>query len=245
MAITYKISVPKPCAENWNEMTPTEKGRYCSVCATNVIDFSVMTDQEIIDFYETNKEKFCGNYSENQLNRVLDVPTQKPARNKLALHLAASLIPTSIAQPLIAQSDKPPSLSLRKNVDDNEFEKIAPTPIPITKTIQGTVVDKNTGKPIVNATVYISSKPSTSTHTDENGNFEIDVTFYTTTYKLNMHIADSTDKKYRYFNTITLASSEQPLLISLIEINSNVRSIGVGVGERIVKPKKTWWQFWK
>ena len=28
----YKLKIPNPCDEKWNEMTPTEKGVFCSKC---------------------------------------------------------------------------------------------------------------------------------------------------------------------------------------------------------------------
>ncbi|WP_345058675.1 hypothetical protein [Hymenobacter glaciei] len=44
------ISIPKPCSENWDAMTPTTAGRYCSRCQTEVVDFTRMTDAEVMAF---------------------------------------------------------------------------------------------------------------------------------------------------------------------------------------------------
>ncbi|PIE86754.1 MAG: hypothetical protein CSA03_03705 [Bacteroidetes bacterium] len=41
------ISIPEPCSENWNEMTPTEKGAFCQKCALEVIDFTNKSADEI------------------------------------------------------------------------------------------------------------------------------------------------------------------------------------------------------
>lgn len=32
MTHKIKISIPEPCHENWPEMSPTEKGKFCNNC---------------------------------------------------------------------------------------------------------------------------------------------------------------------------------------------------------------------
>lgn len=63
------ISVPKPCHENWNQMTPVEQGRHCDQCCKTVIDFTLLTDAEVIN-YLTLENNVCGRFSENQLHRL-------------------------------------------------------------------------------------------------------------------------------------------------------------------------------
>ncbi|HCA09273.1 TonB-dependent receptor plug domain-containing protein [Chryseobacterium sp.] len=67
-----KITIPKPCHENWNAMTPEEKGRFCSVCSKTVRDFTVASDQEIIEVFSHSSEDICGNFNASQLNRDLN-----------------------------------------------------------------------------------------------------------------------------------------------------------------------------
>ncbi|MCT2406354.1 TonB-dependent receptor plug domain-containing protein [Chryseobacterium antibioticum] len=66
-----KITIPKPCHENWEMMTPEEKGRFCSVCSKTVRDFTVASDQEIIEVFSHSSEDICGNFNASQLNRDL------------------------------------------------------------------------------------------------------------------------------------------------------------------------------
>lgn len=66
-----KITIPEPCNENWNEMTPTEKGAFCQLCSKEVKDFTKSTDQEILKVLETSKENICGHVSSTQINRPL------------------------------------------------------------------------------------------------------------------------------------------------------------------------------
>lgn len=41
------ITIPEPCSENWNEMTPNEKGAFCQKCALDVYDFTNKSAEEI------------------------------------------------------------------------------------------------------------------------------------------------------------------------------------------------------
>ena len=47
MESKFKITIPKPCHEDWNAMTPEETGRFCSVCTKGVVDFTNKTTEEI------------------------------------------------------------------------------------------------------------------------------------------------------------------------------------------------------
>ncbi len=65
------ISVPNPCNENWNSMTPKNQGRFCSSCQLVVTDFTKMDDQEIIQYFRTHQhEKICGHFRNEQLTRM-------------------------------------------------------------------------------------------------------------------------------------------------------------------------------
>ncbi|MDR0227452.1 MAG: carboxypeptidase-like regulatory domain-containing protein [Flavobacteriaceae bacterium] len=59
MTNKYKITIPEPCSEDWNLMTPQEKGRHCAVCDKVVVDFSNATRQEIVD-HIGNDAEVCG-----------------------------------------------------------------------------------------------------------------------------------------------------------------------------------------
>jgi hypothetical protein len=66
------LSIPKPCKEKWDNMTPDENGRFCLSCSKNVIDFSEMTNAEIVEYFLNNQDKeVCGRYRNSQLNTPL------------------------------------------------------------------------------------------------------------------------------------------------------------------------------
>lgn len=64
-----KISIPEPCSENWNNMTPKEKGRLCGVCSKVVVDFTKMKKDEISKYFASKKnERTCGRFLTSQLD---------------------------------------------------------------------------------------------------------------------------------------------------------------------------------
>ena len=68
----YRLSVPKPCHENWNEMTPNEKGKFCSSCTKTVVDFTQKTPLEIQEYLIENKGKrVCGHFYRKQLDSIV------------------------------------------------------------------------------------------------------------------------------------------------------------------------------
>lgn len=73
---SFKISIPKPCHENWNAMTPKEKGRFCSNCAKTVVDFTKKSNSEIQDYLIKNKsQQVCGHFYKQQLDIItVEIP---------------------------------------------------------------------------------------------------------------------------------------------------------------------------
>jgi hypothetical protein len=68
-----KISIPTPCHEDWNKMTPDETGRHCCSCAKSVVDFTGMSDDEVKHFFINKKEdeRVCGRFKQTQLHRIV------------------------------------------------------------------------------------------------------------------------------------------------------------------------------
>lgn len=62
------ISIPNPCHEDFEKMSPTEKGAYCKVCSTDTYDFRNLSNGEIFQIMEENKGgHVCGRFTKDQL----------------------------------------------------------------------------------------------------------------------------------------------------------------------------------
>lgn len=67
------ISIPTPCHEKWNEMSPNEKGAFCNVCSKTVVDFTSLSDEEVKNyFFQNGQHKTCGRFRNDQLTNPDD-----------------------------------------------------------------------------------------------------------------------------------------------------------------------------
>ncbi len=70
-----QLSIPEPCHQNWDKMNPTQQGRFCNACAKQVVDFSNMSDTQVLNYFSTLKdEKVCGRAYPDQLERAITMP---------------------------------------------------------------------------------------------------------------------------------------------------------------------------
>jgi hypothetical protein len=71
-----KITIPEPCSENWNGMTPTQKGAFCASCKKEVIDFRAHSQMELARKLELSAKSgdghgLCGRFRPDQLDTPL------------------------------------------------------------------------------------------------------------------------------------------------------------------------------
>ena len=65
------IIIPKPCHEDWDAMSLKEQGRHCLSCAKTVVDFTIMPEKEIQNYFLNKKEeRVCGRFRNEQLHRA-------------------------------------------------------------------------------------------------------------------------------------------------------------------------------
>lgn len=86
---SLSIHIPKPCHESWDAMTPAQQGRFCQSCAKTVVDFSMMTDSEVLNYFTKNTGNTCGRFSDDQLQR----PLQPIKQEKRKAWWIAALMP--------------------------------------------------------------------------------------------------------------------------------------------------------
>jgi hypothetical protein len=64
---SLSVSIPRPCSEKWNYFKPEPDGAFCSSCSKVVVDFTKMSDDEILDFLKKKRAHTCGRFRSDQL----------------------------------------------------------------------------------------------------------------------------------------------------------------------------------
>jgi len=74
----HKITIPEPCHQDWDKMTPNENGRFCLSCSKTVIDFTSMLPEEIQHYFIQNQnEGVCGRFKNSQLETItIQIPNR-------------------------------------------------------------------------------------------------------------------------------------------------------------------------
>jgi Secretion system C-terminal sorting domain len=75
MSKYLSIQIPTSCHEDWENMTKVKQGRYCNSCEKTVIDFTGMSDTQLVNFFSSKKaENVCGQFYNDQLNTAIVIP---------------------------------------------------------------------------------------------------------------------------------------------------------------------------
>lgn len=61
------LNIPQPCHRQWNEMTPNEKGRFCSSCSKNIPDLTGLSQRQLAEAWEKSGGDMCGRLTPVQL----------------------------------------------------------------------------------------------------------------------------------------------------------------------------------
>jgi hypothetical protein len=77
MSKKFQLQIPEPCHENWDKMTPVDKGRFCDSCQKAVVDFTGMSDAQLVAFFKKPSTGVCGRFFNDQLARDIGMPGKR------------------------------------------------------------------------------------------------------------------------------------------------------------------------
>lgn len=245
------ISINNPCKEDWNKMTDNIYGKFCDHCKENVIDFTNLSDNEIIRIIENNKNNLCGRFNEDQLNRVIAIKPTENNHSFFARIAAALMLFTSTKEALAHTNNSFPGslISTDKQIKSRSALTDKVNPIELT----GTIYDANTNKPIPNAKIMIVSPAFTdSSHvytSDEDGNYSIPIPDSTERRTISLMIAaadyqETTIKvsydDYSTQNNVFLSPVANGLVVTSYKLIKKTDIVGGVIATQVspIKPKK-------
>lgn len=170
------INIKTPCGERWNEMQTAPDGRFCLACQKTVVDFTGMSDAEMVEFFKKAAgQRICGRLRSDQIKRPLAQPAAPPLAPQRSMRASAALALSlglwlSVGNPALQAK---PLLSTPTGIEQTVFgNKNNPPKNIVRRSLKGIVRDQN-GMPVFGAKVVIIQKDGKefSTYTDENGRY--------------------------------------------------------------------------
>lgn len=109
MKKTVRLQIAVPCHEDWDRMSLSSQGRFCEQCTKEVVDFSWMTDAQILRVMNEMKgQSVCGNFRSSQLDRPIQVQAIEEYSGTLNLRavLVGAALTTLVSLSSCAQTEE-------------------------------------------------------------------------------------------------------------------------------------------
>ncbi len=120
-----RITISEPCAQQWQDLPPREEGRFCGSCQQLVVDFTRMSDQELLRYFKDHSGKVCGSFTGLQTDRDI-ISREKPKKAFGMYRLAASFVGMLVGFTSKAQTAD--TLTAKPLV---EISPVAPKPVTV------------------------------------------------------------------------------------------------------------------
>lgn len=173
MKNSFRISVKKPCSEQFENFTTTEKGGFCGSCQKEVIDFTTMPEAELMNYFSNNNSETCGRFRKAQLKTYKTTPMRVTSNNFLSRSIGMmSFSLLSLCAVANLQAQDVASLNTPIKTEATVLQKLETTnSIAAEKyTITGTVVDEE-NEPLAGVNVILKGTTEGAV-TDFDGKFE-------------------------------------------------------------------------
>ena len=195
----HTLNIAEPCTQNWQQMTPDGAGRFCTHCSKTVVDFTTLSDAQIVEVLKGRSGEMCGRFETGQLNRDLSETKLTVQRsNGFKELLAALLLLLGVRETITA---KPPAraaivqqrYSITKEIKDG-------TDTVSTSVLKGTVMDSINNESLPFVSIYNVTREIKVT-SDFEGHFSINASIGDTVqityggYLANMFVVYSYENK--------------------------------------------------
>jgi len=212
----YRISIPEPCQENWDKMTPKDNGRFCMNCSKTVVDFTTMLTYEIQHYFIQNQNaSICGRFKKSQLdsviiqipNRVLYSQTHYHKIFLLALFIAMGTTLFSCADK-DGNKKKIDKIEVVDNREQNQDEEVV-------SRCYGHAIESKKSKKIkrdIAITMGVIMAPNVS----ERGNFKYHIIYNQTDLDVLSAPENGMKEFYNFFNKNYTASAKGKIAVLFV-----------------------------
>jgi hypothetical protein len=165
------ISIPKPCSENWNTFTHSEKGGLCARCERHVVDFTKMRDDEIVSFFQANPTHTCGRFLPQQLKGYAIPGGTRKKLNTTFLKAGVLTTLLILAEGVAHGQERPVKSTTESSPTSDNAQQAQREGRKITGVVK---TDYDDNSPLPGAHVFLKGTTS-GTVTDASGAFEFPV----------------------------------------------------------------------
>lgn len=182
MRFSTRLTIPSPCTQPWQAMTPNQQGRFCAHCQKTVVDFTAMTDAQVIAHLHRVGNEGCGRFRATQLSRILTDPTaNRPGRWQWVSLLLSGWLSTQAVQAQTGPTaNRPTGGTFLPRLAVPTTPSLVDTTAAKSTTliVDGRVIDAQTRQAIPGATVVVR-ETSFSATADSTGSFRLVFPDYT------------------------------------------------------------------
>jgi hypothetical protein len=239
----YLLKISTPCQENWDVMMPDTQGRFCNSCSKQVVDFTGMSDPEIMNLISRTKGSLCGRLMKSQMDRELVHQSGKSQHTPFK-HVITGLFFLSLAEQASAgQHMAPWNVSPKLNSQQSSLHPINLIQNPVISSdtairiIKGQLIDSISRQPLEGAIVRFKGK-RIGVSTNDKGFFILNVPDSLVANTIFLNISSIGYQTATFVINSDNASSHQFFLQPLRDTLT-----GDVVIVRI--KKKKWWKFWE
>lgn len=164
---TITISIPNACSQKWENFSHSTEGRFCSSCCKTVVDFTKMSDDEIVSYFQNKHGHTCGRFAKDQLKSysILTTSRVNPGFTLLKAGLLGMfLIIGSNASFGQVKTNPVETVQTPQATATSKPEK--------TYSIKGVVKSSEDSLPLPGVNIFLKNDVSVGTVSDADGHFE-------------------------------------------------------------------------
>lgn len=236
------VQIPRPCHEQWDTMQPTEKGWFCASCQKTVVDYTALSDRELIRRLSQASGDICGRLRDDQLNRPLILLNQETTRWQQWLGvLTMGLLSWQTAQAQSKQTE-PQTASVRPDWLIKPLASRAASAPDTTWTVTGrAMLEDSSGmlSPMSQADVFIRAGAGWITKTDSTGTFSLLIPTHLQITQIQIII--SAPDRLRGGTTVTVSSANPIVNVGDVVVyqTKHIKDV-IGGGLAVIQTPSRW-----